>query len=124
MDAATPDCLVENYRQMISDLVLPDPDDRHVLAAAIAGRADVIVTYNLKDFPLAALEPHGIEAQHPDTFLIHQRGLGEQAFLECARRCRRRLANPQFSPDDYLTALRKVGLVLVAAELEKTKGLL
>ena len=84
-------------------LTLPDLDDRHVLAAAIAGRADVIVTKNLKDFPPAALQPHGIEAQHPDTFLIHQRGLSEQAFP---------------------TALRKVELVLVASELEKTKALL
>jgi hypothetical protein len=95
-----------------------------VLAAAIAGRADVIVTRNLKHFPASALEPHEIEAQHPDTFLIHQRGLNEHAFLECPRRCRRRLKEPSFSPDDYLNALRKVELVLIASELEKTKGLL
>jgi len=124
MNAALPDCLVDNYRHLIAGLTLPDPDDRHVLAAAIAGRADVIVTRNLKDFPPAALEPHGIEAQHPDTFLIHQRGLSEQTFLECARRCRRRLMAPALSPDDYLTALRKVELVLVASELERTKALL
>jgi hypothetical protein len=124
MDAALPDCLVDNYQHLIPGLTLPDLDDRHVLAAAIAGRADVIVTKNLKDFPPAALEPHGIEAQHPDTFLIHQRGLGEQAFLECARRCRRRLMAPALSADDYLAALRKVELVLVASELEKTKALL
>lgn len=124
MDAAMPDCLVQNYRDLIPNLTLPDPDDRHVLAAAIAGRADVIVTANLRDFPEDALAPYGIEAQHPDTFLIHQRGLGEHAFLECVRRCRRRLQNPAFTPDDYLGALRKVELVLVAAELEKTKSLL
>jgi len=74
MDAALPDCLVDDYQHLIPGLTLPDLDDRHVLAAAIAARADVIVTKNLKDFPPAALEPHGIEAQHPDTFLIHQRG--------------------------------------------------
>lgn len=124
MDAAVPDCLIDDYRHLIPGLELPDPNDRHVLAAAIAGRTDVIVTFNLKDFPAPALEPHGIEAQHPDTFLIHQRGLDEQAFLECARRCRRRLKNPEFSPDDYLAALRKMKLVLIASELEKTKGLL
>lgn len=122
MDAALPDCLIENHRYLIPALTLPDPDDRHVLAAAIAGHASVIVTYNLKDFPASALDAYGIEAQHPDTFLTHQRGLDEQAFLECARRCRRRLKNPPVSVGDYLATLRKVELVLVAAELEKARS--
>lgn len=51
MDKAIDDCLVEGFETLIPTLELPDPDDRHVLAAAIVGRADVIVTYNLKDFP-------------------------------------------------------------------------
>lgn len=124
MDAALPDCLVDGYQHLIPALTLPDQDDRHVLAAAITGQASVIVTYNLKDFPSLALQPYGIEVQHPDTFLIHQRGLDENAFLECVRRCRRRLKNPPISPDEYLEAFRKVDLVIVAAELEKTKSLL
>jgi predicted nucleic acid-binding protein len=51
MDKAVDDCLVTGYRALIPSLDLPDPDDRHVLAAAIAGRCDVIVTQNLRDFP-------------------------------------------------------------------------
>ena len=47
-----------------------DPKDQHVLAAAIHGRADVIVTFNLKDFPEEALSPWGIEAQHPQEYLL------------------------------------------------------
>jgi death-on-curing protein len=51
MDGSTRDCLVTGYEGLIPALELPDPDDRHVLAAAIVGRCDVIVTQNLKDFP-------------------------------------------------------------------------
>ena len=51
MNQAVEDCLIEDYEPLIDSLELPDLDDRHVLAAAIRGRADLIVTYNLKDFP-------------------------------------------------------------------------
>ena len=50
MDRAVRDCLV-THEALIPALTLPDPDDRHILAAAIAGRCDVIVTQNLRDFP-------------------------------------------------------------------------
>lgn len=46
-----------------------DPKDRHVLAAAVAASAQLIVTHNLRDFPEAALAPYGIEACSPDVFL-------------------------------------------------------
>jgi len=61
---------VTGYEDLIPGLHLPDPGDRHVLAAAIRGRADVIVTMNLKDFPDAVLNSFGIEAQHPDEFIL------------------------------------------------------
>ena len=44
--------------------------DRHVLAAAVKAPCEVIVTYNLKDFPGESIKPHGIEVKHPDEFLI------------------------------------------------------
>src|SRR5689334_20717896 len=55
---------------LVEGIELPDPDDRHVLAAAIKGGADAIVTYNLRHFPSAALQPFNIEVQHPDEFLV------------------------------------------------------
>lgn len=69
MNAHVRDAIVNDFDQLIGILELPDPNDRHVLAAAIKGRADVIVTGNLKDFPRSKLAPWGIEAQHPDEFL-------------------------------------------------------
>jgi hypothetical protein len=122
MNEVIPDAIITGYESLIEGLSLPDPDDRHVLAAAIVGQADVIVTLNLRHFPADALETYGIEARHPDTFLIHQRGRNEQRFLECVRRCRRRLKNPARNPDEYLEGLHKAGLVVLAAELGKAKA--
>ncbi len=53
-------------------LQLPDPSDVHVLAAAIGGGAEAIVTLNVRDFPAAALAPHGIALRHPDPFLCER----------------------------------------------------
>lgn len=64
-----PKCLVSGYEARIPDLQLPDPNDRHVLAAAIEAGATVIVTFNLSDFPRFSLQPYGIRAVPPDTFL-------------------------------------------------------
>lgn len=64
-----PDALVTEWEELISTIYLPDPDDRHVVAAARAGRADVIVTDNLADFPPAAL-PASIARQSLDDFLL------------------------------------------------------
>jgi len=51
-------------------LDLPDANDAHVLAAAIAGRAPIIVTLNLRDFPARSLGVYGIRAEHPDSFVL------------------------------------------------------
>lgn len=63
-----PEAWVEGYEKLI-DVVDNDPKDRHVLAAAVKTGAEVIVTYNAKDFPRASLEPWGVERQGPTTFL-------------------------------------------------------
>jgi predicted nucleic acid-binding protein len=72
MSATFEDASVDGWEQVSAGLDLPDPDDRHVLAAAIAGGAQAIVTSNLKDFPEEQLRGRGIEARHPDEFLLDQ----------------------------------------------------
>src|ERR1041384_14278 len=78
MDSNTRDALVTGYETLIPSLQLPDPHDRHVLAAAIVGRCDVIVTANLKDFPDAALAPFGVERSEE-----HTSELQSLAYLVC-----------------------------------------
>jgi predicted nucleic acid-binding protein len=107
MDAHVRDSLVDNYEQLVPALELPDPDDRHVLAAAITGRADLIVTFNLKDFPEEALAPYGIEAQHPDQFLRHQFDLYPDLVCAVVRDLRAGLRKPPRTVDEYLATLAK-----------------
>ena len=94
MDGAVRDCLVTGYAALVRSLTLPDPDDRHVLAAAIHGEAAFIVTFNLTDFPPGALAPHGVEARHPDEFLSEVLDAAVDAFCEAARLQRQGLRNP------------------------------
>lgn len=63
--------MVTGYESLI-DGMANDPKDRHVLAAAVRANAEVIVTYNLRDFPEPALKPYDILAVHPDDFLLDQ----------------------------------------------------
>jgi predicted nucleic acid-binding protein len=64
-----PEALIEGYEKLVV-LMTNDPKDRHVAAAAVKANAQVIVTSNLKDFPREPLAEWGIEAQHPDRFLM------------------------------------------------------
>lgn len=104
------DSLVENYKQFEKIVSLPDPGDCHVLAAAIASGANVIVTYNLKDFPSSELSKYEIEAQHPDVFLMHLLDLDEHRVLAAIKRTRARLKNPPKTVGEYLKILEKQNL--------------
>lgn len=119
MDQATRDALIIDYESLIPDLTLPDADDRHVLAAAIVGECNVIVTQNLKDFPAEILAVHGIKAWHPDVFLHHHLQTYPGIFCEAVKTVRTRLKNPPYSVEDYLATLKTQGLVKTVAELER-----
>jgi hypothetical protein len=85
MDGAVQDCLVTGYSALIPSLTLPDPDDRHVLAAAIHGKAGVIATFNLSDFPPGAIVSHRVEARHPDDLFSELLDVAVDEFCEAAR---------------------------------------
>lgn len=124
MDKSVPDCLVKGHESLAEKLDLPDPDDNHVLAAAIIARADVIVTYNLKDFPSRILDIYEIEAQHPDDFVCCQIDLHPGLVYKSMKRHRESLKNPAETIDEYLAALRAQQMTQTVARLEEFKGLL
>lgn len=105
MDRAVLDCLVEGYETIASSLELDDPNDAHVLAAAIHAGCDVIVTFNLQGFPSQPLGRHGIEALHPDEFVLRLIDRDSEEVVHAAAACRGRLRNPPLSPQQYLAAL-------------------
>lgn len=120
MNAATRDCLVEGYDGLIESVKLPDEDDRHVLAAAIHSRANVIVTFNLKDFPSKLLRQHKIEALHPDEFIARLIDLDSATVAQAAQQHRARLRNPPKTVDEYLLTLANQGLVKTVEYLKKS----
>lgn len=119
MNSHVRDCLVTGYEPFIDAVSLPDPDDRHVLAAAIRSGADLILTFNLRDFPEKALSPFGIEAQHPDDFLTSQLDLAPQSVCVAAKRHRASLKNPPKTVDEYLVTLESQRLIQTASSLKK-----
>lgn len=105
MCEAVPDCLVTGYETFIDGLALPDPDDRHVLAAAIRCSAQVIVTSNLDDFPGEALEPFNIEAQDPDQFVLDVVNLAPARVAAVIQQQSAALRNPARTVDELLEDL-------------------
>jgi hypothetical protein len=115
MDDHVRGCRVRGYQRWEQRLTLPDVDDRHVLAAAVACVADVIVTFNTSDFPAATLTPFGIVAVEPDTFVLQflQSGI----VVSAAAEQRAAMTRPALTVEEYLGALRRNGLPGVADTL-------
>lgn len=110
MNSHVRDCLITDYEQLIPCVSLPDENDRHVLAAAIKGRADAIVTFNIKDFPPTCLTQFGIEILHPDEFLVDLIDLSFDKFCLAVKRHRDSLKKPAKTPSEYLDTILKQGL--------------
>lgn len=124
MDSHVRDALVVDYEYLEPQLSLPDNDDRHVLAAAIHGRANAIVTFNLKDFPADRLAPHGIEAINPDDFLMDIWDLDKAKMLESLQTVRARLKNPPLTADEYIELVQRQRLPQLAHALREFHALI
>ncbi|GAB2480979.1 PIN domain-containing protein [Nocardiopsis aegyptia] len=118
MICAVRDCLVTGYEPLIDSLDLPDLDDRHVLAAAIRARAQVIVTENLTDFPSSVLDGWDIEAKSPDDFILDQIHLDRKVVWSCAQQIADSWRNPPGTVADVLASLQRSNLHRAVAELQ------
>jgi hypothetical protein len=119
MDKHAADALVIGYEDLIPGLLLPDSRDRHVVAAAIRGRADVIVTMNLRHFPADIIGPFGIDAQHPDEFILHLLDLAPGTVVAAAQAHRLSLKNPPRTIAEYLDTLERQGLTQTVSVLRE-----
>ena len=115
MDQHFPDAVVTGYSARAAGLNLPDAGDLHVLAAAIEGGADVIVTRNLRDFPADRLTPHGLTAQHPDAFIADLLKADLETVLAVVWGHRAALRNPPRTASEHLVALERLGLIRTAS---------
>ena len=117
MEAHVEHAVVSGYEELIPTLTLPDPEDRHVLAAAIHGGAEIIVTANLRHFPREALEPYKIVAQEPDAFVHSLLEADPESAVAAFAADRARLRHPAMDPDQYIASLERAGLTMTAAAL-------
>jgi predicted nucleic acid-binding protein len=117
MDQINDESLVTGYEVHLASLFLPDPDDRHVLAAALASEAAVIVTFNLSDFPQALLAPFGVRALHPDKYLTALFQEVPDLFLTAVREHRTALTRPPKTVETYLATLQANRLMELATIL-------
>lgn len=117
MREAFDDALVTGWEELQPGIHLPDEDDRHVVAAAIRGGADAIVTANLADFPATALAPLGLEAVHPDQFLLDQVDLSPPTLVRVIREQAAHTRKPPLTPQDLATQLGRAGVPGFADEI-------
>lgn len=109
MNESFDDALVEGWEGLERSIELPDPDDRHVVAAALCGRADAIITENLQDFPAAALAPLGLEVISVDNFLLDQFDLDPVATHRVLIEQAAAKTNPPADLETLLTQLARGG---------------
>lgn len=118
MVSALPNANVDIASDLVLTAALPDPDDVHVLAAAVQAGCSILLTFNIADFPAQQLALEGnVAAMHPDTFLISLLTTNAAPVITVVDAIRRRLGRPALSRDAYCHNLERSGLPQSAALL-------
>ncbi|KGM14213.1 PIN domain-containing protein [Cellulomonas bogoriensis] len=118
MADAFPDALVEGYEPLIGSMTC-DPKDRHVLAAAVRANAELLVTFNLADFPREATGPYDLSVSHPDDFLLDQLDLYPGATVRALRDQAEAYSQPHMTVTDILIRLSRSGVPQFASEVRR-----
>ena len=119
MNDALPDATVTGYQAHIEIVTLPDPDDRHVVAAAITAGASIILTWNVRDFPTGQLKRHGLLRQTPDAFLTDLYDKAPDLTVASLANARRNLSKTRVSVSGFIDILKNQRLNRLAASLKK-----
>lgn len=112
MNNAFDDALVTGWEPLVAglqDLDLPDPDDAHVIAGALRGRADIIVTENIKHFPESVLDSLGLTAVRTDEFLMDQFDLAPSSAYAVVEGQARAMARPPAEIEQLIDRLERNG---------------
>ena len=119
MNAAFPDAEVYGFEELIDELELPDPNDRHVLAVGIKCKADAIITFNKKDFPRQYLSQFNIEVYDPDKFLNLLNNLSPATVNRALENQLNSLKNPPMTKIELIETLVKCNLKVAIKLFEK-----
>ncbi|MBB4914041.1 PIN domain-containing protein [Streptosporangium saharense] len=110
-DSRVPD---DDYKHLLAQMEGPDPDDCHHMAAAVAGRVRVLVTWNLADFPAAFLARYGVTVADPDAYLCSLLSRSPREVLGVLRRMAAGKRRPPMTTIDLVGALDRAGVTLFA----------
>jgi predicted nucleic acid-binding protein len=119
MNETFPGALMGSLDTIEAGLALPDPNDNHVLAAALRGHCQAIVTANLDDFPADYLDGMDIEAISPDDFLLNQLDLVTRAVLDSVWEQAQATMNPSLDIEEMLVSIARAGAPNFADEVLK-----
>jgi predicted nucleic acid-binding protein len=120
MNEALPMAMVNEYKEHIPKIILPDPNDRHVVAAAIAAKASLILTWNLRHFPESELEKFSLRKMTPDAFLSTLFDKIPALVISSLANARRNLSKTRVSALDFVGILKGQRLVRLAKRVEKS----
>jgi len=122
MNTVLPDATVSGYEAYLDKVSLHDPDDRHVVAAAIAAGASLIITWNVRDFPPGELAEHKLRCQTPDTLLMNLYADLPDLAIESTQRARTNLTRTRPSAASFVEALQSQGLERFSSVMKKHLG--
>ena len=117
MNDALPHAMVAGYQGHIQAVTLPDLDDRHVVAAGIAGGASVVLTWNLRDFPVRELKKHGLRRKTPEALLVDLYDKVPDLTLASLANARRNLSKTRVSASDFVDILKNQKLIQLSARV-------